>query len=109
MPDAGSQGGRVRKPPKHLPICSVTVEILGSHWPQMSTIWAGLRLHEAHVRENGPVGPRHHLAVPWCHIDELPSENNAIYRLYAKDERYRFVRAKNGAWVLELASQERRP
>lgn len=93
-----------RKPPQQLPICSATVEILGSHWPQTSTIWSGLRLHDAYVREIGPVGPRHHLAVPWCHVDdESDGDDDAIYWLDAKDERYRFVKAKNGAWVLQLA------
>jgi hypothetical protein len=67
-------------------------------------IWAGLRLHEAQVREFGPVGARHHLAVPWCHIDdESDGADDAIYRLDPKDDRYRFVKARNGAWVLELA------
>lgn len=93
----------MKKPPQCLPICSATVEILGSHWPQTSTIWSGLRLHEAEVREMGPVCPRHHLAVPWCHID-YPSDgqDDAIYRLDAKDERYRFVRAVNGSWILRI-------
>jgi hypothetical protein len=93
-----------RKPPKHLAICSATVEILGSHWPQTSTIWAGLRMHEAWVREMGPAGPRHHLAVFWCHINDVTAgDGDAIYRLDAKDERYRFVKARNGAWILELS------
>jgi hypothetical protein len=95
----------MKKPPEYLPICSATVEILGSHWPQTSTIWAGLRLHEAVVRETGPAGPRHHLAVPWCHINDLnDGADDAIYRLDPKDERYKFVKANNGAWVLRLAT-----
>lgn len=94
----------MKKEPEYLPICSATVEILGSHWPQKSPIWAGLRLHEARVREMGPVGPRHHLEVPWCHVDnESDGEDDAIYRLDPKDERYKFTKAKNGAWVLRLA------
>ena len=103
-----TNGGRaaMRKPPRDLPICSATVEILGSHWPQTSTIWAGLQLHEATVREIGAVGPRHRLAVPWCHINDISDgEDDAVYALDAKDERYRFVRAANGAWVLRLLEQ----
>lgn len=94
----------MKKPPPILPICSATVEVLGSHWPQTSTIWAGLRLHEARVREMGGAAPSHHLAVPWCHVnDTSDGDGDGIYSLYAKDERYRFTKAANGAWVLRLA------
>lgn len=93
----------MKKPPEYLAICSATVEILGSHWPQASTIWAGLRLHEATLREFGMVGEDHSLAVPWCHINDVSDgENDAIYRLRAKNERYKFHKAENGAWVLRL-------
>ena len=85
-----------RKPPKRLAICSATVEILGSHWPQKSTIWAGLRLHQAKLWGDD-------LKVPWCHVNDYRAVGDCIYRLSVKDERYRFVKARNGAWILEMS------
>ena len=83
-------------------ICARTVEILGCAWPQTSTVWAGLLFHKAWRREIGLIGPDHHLAVPWAHIDDPPwRQGDAIYQVRCRDERDRFVRARNGVWVVE--------
>lgn len=94
-----------RKPADILPITPATVEILGDKWPARSTIWAGLRLHEAVVRDVSIwSNDDHHLEVPWCHVnDPSDGDQDAIYRVRSLDERYRFVKARNGAWVLRLA------
>jgi len=94
----------VRGTPEYLPITPSTVEILGHNYLPTDTIWAGLRLSDAYVREVSLIENDHHLAVPWCHIND-PSHgaDDAVYRVRSKDARYRFVKATNGAWVLRLA------
>ena len=102
------------KPAKMLPICSATVEVLGSHWPQTEIAWAGFIWDKAILRETstlmdfvcgrGNAPHDHHLDVPWSHPDDGPWEDDQCwYRVRAKNDRYRFGRAANGAWVLMLA------
>ena len=80
-----------------MPIWHGTVTINGNSFGAAQLIWSGLRMHEALCSPDG------FLAVPWCHVDDdVRSEDCAIYRLRPKDERFRFVRARNGAWILEL-------
>ena len=80
---------------ERLPITPATVEINGSTYSSRSTIWAGLRLHEA-------LSGGDRLRVPWCHIDdESDGDGDAIYTLYPRVVGYRFVRAANGSWVME--------
>lgn len=90
-----------------LPITPSTVEILGHRYAGTNLIWAGLRLHEATLREGSIWGQDdHHLAVPWCHVDEAPgSDCDATYRVRPRDPAWRFVRATNGAWILQKDPQ----
>lgn len=100
-------------PARRLPICSATVEVLGSRWPAKDIIWAGFLWEKAELRETSTlmefvcagknVPQDHHLSVPWAHPDDPPWDDDAWYRVRPKDGRYRFVLACNGAWVLELA------
>ena len=79
-----------------MPIWKGTVTINGYNYGAAQMIWSGLRMHEAMCLTDGS------LAVPWCHVDaDMRSEDCAIYKLRPKDERFRFVRAANGAWILE--------
>jgi hypothetical protein len=84
-------------PPRRLSILPSTVTVLGFSWARgRNAGWSGLRLHEGRLVDDGV------LSVPFCHPDD-PShgEDDSMYRLRPKDEGYRFVLARNGAWVLE--------
>lgn len=103
---------RTKRPPARLPITPGTVEVLGSRWTNRTYAWAGLRFHEAVLREQSTLmlmlcgkdaPPDHHLDVPFCHPDDEPSEPaDTVYRVRPRDPGYRFVKATNGAWVLEM-------
>lgn len=60
-------------------------DVNGSSWRGKSCPWEGLRFDEAIARENSPIsGVRDpHLAVPFCHPDDGPTETAdcAIYRV----------------------------
>lgn len=100
--------------PKQLPICSATVEVLGSHWPQTAIAWAGFYWDKAVLRDTSTameyicrgvdVPPDHHLSVPWAHPNDGPWDDDCWYRVRPKNERYRFVRASNGNWILCLST-----
>ena len=83
-----------RKPQAVLPITPATVTILGSVYKGNSTIWAGLRLHEAQLQHEKCLG------VPWCHIDDPWPDGGCVYRVRPLQEGYEFAKARNGAWVL---------
>ena len=73
-----------------------TVTINGNSYGAAQMIWSGLRMHEALCSTDG------FLAVPFCHVDDdVRLKGCAIYRLRPKNERYRFIRARNGIWILE--------
>ncbi len=81
------------------PITPGMVEVLGSRWSSRELAWAGLRFHEAELR-NWPSDP--HLGVPWCHPDDdSDGEGDAIYRVRPRDPAWHFVRAKCGTWIME--------
>lgn len=93
------------KAEKMLPITPATVTINGSAWSARSTIWAGLRLHQAKHRAtcHWTGAPESNLAVPWCPVDDWrDAKHDCIYTLRPKDERYRFKRARNRSWVLVM-------
>lgn len=84
-------------PDRREPIHSSNTHILGSYYRPDALIWAGLRLHEARLTGDGS------LRVPWCHVDDPTPAGNAVYRLTPRHPRGRFVRAENGAWLVEVA------
>lgn len=85
------------KPLPIVPLMPWTVDINGTPWSSRSTIWAGLRWHEAEMVT------QECLSVPFCHIDDdMPSHDCGWYRIRPRDSRYQFVQAKNGAFVLKL-------
>lgn len=91
---------------KHHPLTSATVEIDGSCWGPKSTIWAGLRWHDAVFRASSIwSNDDPHLSVPFCHIsDDMESEHCGWSRIRARDPEWKFVMAANGAWVLQKAA-----
>ena len=91
-----------RKPPQRLPITPATVSINGTLWSAKSDIWAGLFFHLADVRDYSIWSKDdHNLRVPWAHVDDIFTPDDCYYRVRSRDPAYRFVKARNGAWVLE--------
>jgi hypothetical protein len=87
---------------RHWPLNATTVSINGSTYPASSAIWAGLRLHEAEFRGIGPGSYEdQHLRTPWCHINDDPIDGDCFYRVRSRRDDRVFVRAPNGAWVLQ--------
>jgi len=88
---------------EHRPLTPTTVKILGSVYDGKDSIWAGLNWQAATLRETNEIlgGPDHHLNVPWCHIADEQPGGGCIYRVRPRREGWQFVKARNGAWVLQ--------
>jgi len=79
-----------------LPLTPATIEINGSVYRADATIWAGFRWPSAIVSHDATM-----LSVGWYHIDDMAGAN-CIYCIRPREKYagYRFVKARNGNWVL---------
>lgn len=92
------------KPPRRIPLTPTTVTIDSSEWPGTALIWAMPRWSEG-VAKLGFSSRDHVLSVPMCEPDDdIPSADCGWSRIRPKDRYadYRFVKQRNGAWMLVL-------
>lgn len=88
---------------RRLPLVPSTVTINGHRYAPRDIIWAGMRWHSAQFRKHSLAANDPNLSVPWCHPDDdMTDDECGWYRVRPLDQRGRFVKCRNGGWMIEV-------